>query len=35
MVEIGSKLKELRAAKKMSQKDLANHLNVTPQTISK
>lgn len=35
MVEIGEKIKKLRKAKKMTQKEVANHLNVTPQTISK
>lgn len=35
MVEIGTKIKELREAKKMTQKDLAEHLNVTPQAVSK
>jgi transcriptional regulator with XRE-family HTH domain len=35
MVEIGAKIKELREAKKMSQKDLADYLNVTPQAVSK
>ncbi|MDU5335530.1 helix-turn-helix domain-containing protein [Enterococcus sp.] len=35
MVEIGAKIKELREAKKMSQKDLAAFLNVTPQAVSK
>lgn len=35
MVEIGTRLKELRQAKEMSQKQLADHLHVTPQTISK
>lgn len=35
MVEIGEKIKKLRKAKKMTQKEVANQLNVTPQTISK
>lgn len=35
MVEIGTKIKELREAKKMSQKELAEFLNVTPQAVSK
>ena len=35
MVEIGAKIKELRETKKMSQKDLADYLNVTPQAVSK
>lgn len=35
MVEIGAKIKELRVAKKMSQKELAEFLNVTPQAVSK
>ncbi|MGM0168173.1 hypothetical protein IGI39_003185 [Enterococcus sp. AZ135] len=35
MVEIGPKVKELREAKKMAQKDLADLLNVTPQAVSK
>lgn len=35
MVEIGTRLKELRQAKEMSQKQLADHLHVTPQTVSK
>ncbi|WP_251866202.1 helix-turn-helix domain-containing protein [Enterococcus malodoratus] len=30
MVEIGTRLKELRQAKEMSQKQLADHLHVTP-----
>lgn len=35
MVEIGKKIRELREAKKMSQKELAQFLNITPQAISK
>ncbi|WP_086314409.1 hypothetical protein A5821_001976 [Enterococcus sp. 7F3_DIV0205] len=35
MIAIGSKLKELRESKKITQKELAEFLNVTPQTISK
>ncbi len=35
MVEIGTNIRELRVAKKMSQKELAEHLHVTPQTVSK
>ncbi|MBP1040950.1 helix-turn-helix domain-containing protein [Vagococcus sp. BWB3-3] len=35
MPEIGEKLKELRQSKKMTQKTLAEILNVTPQAISK
>ncbi|MGX7149899.1 helix-turn-helix domain-containing protein [Enterococcus ureasiticus] len=35
MVEIGNKIKELREAKKMTQKELAEFLNVTPQAVSK
>jgi transcriptional regulator with XRE-family HTH domain len=35
MVEIGETIKKLRAAKKMTQKEVGAHLNVTPQTISK
>ncbi|MEI5989316.1 hypothetical protein A5881_000804 [Enterococcus termitis] len=35
MIEIGNRLKELRESKKMTQKDLAEILNVTPQAISK
>lgn len=35
MVEIGNKIKEARLAKKLTQKALAEKLNVTPQTVSK
>lgn len=35
LIEIGNRLKELRESKKMTQKDLAEILNVTPQAISK
>ncbi|OJG88602.1 hypothetical protein RV15_GL001787 [Enterococcus silesiacus] len=35
LIEIGNRLKELRESKKMTQKDLARILNVTPQAISK
>lgn len=35
MVEIGVKIRELREVKKMSQKDLADFLSVTPQAVSK
>lgn len=35
MLEIGKKIKELRLSKKLTQKDLAQILNVTPQAISK
>ncbi|MBF0724844.1 helix-turn-helix domain-containing protein [Enterococcus gallinarum] len=35
MVEIGENIKKLRKAKRMTQKEVANQLNVTPQTISK
>lgn len=35
MVEIGKKIRELREAKKMSQKELAKLLNITPQAVSK
>ena len=35
MLEIGNKIRELRVSKKLSQKQLAEFLNVTPQTISK
>ena len=35
MVEIGTTIKELRQAKRMSQKELAEHLHVTPQAVSK
>ncbi|WP_302371953.1 helix-turn-helix domain-containing protein [Enterococcus asini] len=35
MVEVGSKIKELREAKKISQKELAAFLHVTPQAVSK
>lgn len=35
VVEIGNKIKELREAKKMTQKELAEFLNVTPQAVSK
>ncbi|EOL44550.1 helix-turn-helix domain-containing protein [Enterococcus caccae] len=35
MVEIGNKIKELREAKKVTQKELAEFLNVTPQAVSK
>lgn len=35
MVEIGAKIRELREVKKMSQKDLADFLSVTPQAVSK
>lgn len=35
MLEIGMKIKELRVAEKMTQKDLAEIVHVTPQTISK
>lgn len=35
MLEIGKKIKELRLSKKLTQKDLAKILNVTPQAISK
>ncbi|MBO0482229.1 helix-turn-helix domain-containing protein [Candidatus Enterococcus courvalinii] len=35
MVEIGKKIKELRQSKKMTQKELAEVLNVTPQAVSK
>lgn len=34
MVEIGENIKKLRKAKRMTQKEVANQLNVTPQTIS-
>lgn len=35
MIEIGENIKKLRKAKRMTQKEVANQLNVTPQTISK
>lgn len=35
MVEVGTKIKELREAKKISQKELAAFLHVTPQAVSK
>lgn len=35
MVEVGPKIKELREAKKISQKELAEFLHVTPQAVSK
>ncbi|WP_440896812.1 helix-turn-helix domain-containing protein [Amphibacillus sp. Q70] len=35
MLEIGIKIKELRKSKKMTQKTLADILNVTPQAVSK
>lgn len=35
MVEIGENIKKLRKAKRMTQKEVANQLNFTPQTISK
>ncbi|WP_279282012.1 helix-turn-helix domain-containing protein [Enterococcus gallinarum] len=35
MVEIGENIKKLRKAKRMTQKEVANQLTVTPQTISK
>lgn len=35
MVEIGNKIKELRESKNMTQKELAEFLNVTPQAVSK
>ena len=35
MVEIGEKIKKLRKNKNMTQKEVANRLNVTPQTVSK
>lgn len=35
VVEIGNKIKELRESKKMTQKELAEFLNVTPQAVSK
>ena len=35
MLEVGSKIRELRQSKKMSQKELAVILNVTPQAVSK
>lgn len=35
MLEIGKKIKELRLSKKMTQKELAHLLNVTPQAVSK
>lgn len=35
MVEIGENIKKLRKAKRMTQKEVGNQLNVTPQTISK
>lgn len=35
MVEIGSQLRYFRQKEKMSQKQLANRLHVTPQTVSK
>lgn len=35
LLEIGSQLKQLRESKKMTQKEVAEILNVTPQTISK
>lgn len=35
VVEIGAKIKELREAKKMTQRELAELLNVTPQAVSK
>ncbi|MBO0470138.1 helix-turn-helix domain-containing protein [Enterococcus sp. DIV0242_7C1] len=35
MLVIGKKIRELRQAKKMTQKDLAKILNVTPQAVSK
>ncbi|WP_086349523.1 helix-turn-helix domain-containing protein [Candidatus Enterococcus clewellii] len=35
MIEIGTKIKELRISKKLSQKELAEFLNVTPQAVSK
>lgn len=35
MVEVGTKIKELRKAKKLSQKELADFLHVTPQAVSK
>jgi transcriptional regulator with XRE-family HTH domain len=35
MVEIGENIKKLRKNKNMTQKEVANRLNVTPQTVSK
>lgn len=35
MVEIGKKIKELRVSKQLTQKALAEKLNVTPQAVSK
>ncbi len=35
MIEIGENIKKLRKAKRMTQKEVANQLNFTPQTISK
>jgi transcriptional regulator with XRE-family HTH domain len=35
MLEVGKKIKELRQSKKLTQKSLAETLNVTPQAISK
>lgn len=35
MVEIGKRLRNLRESKRMTQKEIAEKLNVTPQTISK
>lgn len=35
MVEVGTKIRELREDKKMTQKELAEKLNVTPQAVSK
>lgn len=35
IVEIGKKIKELRQSKEMTQKELAEILNVTPQAVSK
>lgn len=35
VVEIGNKIRELRESKNMTQKDLAEFLNVTPQAVSK
>lgn len=35
MIEIGENIKKLRKAKRMTQKEVGNQLNVTPQTISK
>ncbi|KAF1303965.1 helix-turn-helix domain-containing protein [Enterococcus sp. JM9B] len=35
MLEIGEQLKKLRVQKQLTQKEVADYLNITPQTISK